>query len=104
MDTNKVIYMNEADKTISIPPEVQHGTLKSNGSDGGEPPMRNNYVTKEEFSKSIDSINHKIDLLDTHLDTTFQQVNTKLEKQKVWFYGTGIAIVAAIISFISFLK
>lgn len=106
---DNVIQMHRADAVQPNYSNSQRGTLNSNGTNGGEPPMRNDYVTREEFNQSMERINSKIDLLDAHLDTKFEQVNTKfeqvntkIEKQKVWFYGTGIAIVGSLIAISKF--
>ncbi|GEK28479.1 hypothetical protein [Furfurilactobacillus siliginis] len=68
-----------------------------NNFDGGGSDMHNNdYVTHSELNSAVDKLSHKIDLLDAHIDTKF-------EKQKVWFYGTGISVVVAIIGILKFI-
>lgn len=94
MNDNKIIDMKTAKPLDNQTLGGNHDKLKSS-SNGGEPPMKNDYVTKDELEKAIDSTNNKIDLLEAHLDTKF-------EKQKVWFYSTGIAIVVAVPAIIKF--
>lgn len=45
-------------------------------SGGGGPTMRNDYVTHEELDHAIEKIGSKIDLLESHIDTKFETLNT----------------------------
>ena len=83
---------------------------KKDNSCGGEPPMdKTRYVTHEELELSNEKLLHHIDIkfaeiqnqmntkfneIDKKIDLTNEKINTKVENQKVWFYGTGIAIVS----------
>lgn len=60
----------------------------------------------EHFKQVDDHFNHlekKMDANKADTDLKFEQVNTKFEKQKVWFYGTAIGIVTATCTIVGFL-
>lgn len=125
MQDNKVI-----DISTSVN-QVKPGTLpiKNNlrdNSGGGEPPMdKDKYVTHQELELSNEKMLRHIDNkfadmqskmdnkfanmqnqfrdIDKKIDLTNEKINTKFEKQKVWFYGTGIAIVSITCTIIGFL-
>lgn len=124
MQDNKVI---EISTRVN---QVKPGTLPTkNGlrdnSNGGEPPMDNKYVTHQELELSNEKMLRHIDNkfadmqskmdnkfanmqnqfrdIDKKIDLTNEKINTKFEKQKVWFYGTGIAIVSITCTIIGFL-
>jgi chaperonin cofactor prefoldin len=74
-------------------------SMQYNGG-GGEPPMKNDYVTHEELDQATDQLNHRIDMLEAHIDTKFESVNTKFESMntkfsdmKVWFLGIVITVI-----------
>lgn len=71
---------------------------------GGEPPMKNDYVTHEELDHSVDKLGTKMDLMEAHIDTKFEQVNTKFANMKVWFVLTAISIIAATTGLIAYFK
>lgn len=60
------------------------------------------YVTHEELNHAVDRLSDKMDLMESHIDTKFEQVNTKFANQKVWFYGTAISIILATIAIVKF--
>lgn len=93
--------MAKVDFNDNVTPFPKH--IKQGNQSGGGNGM-DKYVTHQEFDKAMQDLNHSFDLLDAHLDTKFEQVNTKFEKQKVWFYGTGISIVLAMIAIVNFFK
>ncbi|GEK28868.1 hypothetical protein [Furfurilactobacillus siliginis] len=66
------------------------------GNSNGGGTMDNRHVTHEELDHAIDKVSDKIDLLSAHIDTKF-------EKQKNWFYGTGISIVVAVIAVLTYI-
>lgn len=87
--------------------------------------MDNKYVTHQELELSNEKMLRHIDNkfadmqskmdnkfanmqnqfrnIDKKIDLTNEKINTKFEKQKVWFYGTGIAIVSITCTIIGFL-
>lgn len=93
---------------------------------GGNPPMKNDYVTHEELNHAVDKLSNKMDLMDTRtdarfekmmasmdakfeqtnarIDLKFEQVNTKFAIQQVWFVMTAIAIISFTVTLIEFLK
>lgn len=125
MQDNKVI-----DISTSVN-QVKPGTLPikndlRDNSGGGEPPMdKDKYVTHQELELSNEKMLRHIDNkfadmqskmdnkfanmqnqfhdIDKKIDLTNEKINTKFEKQKVWFYGTGIAIVSITCTIIGFL-
>lgn len=84
--------MSKVDFKDNVTPFPTH--TKQDHQNGGGSGM-DKYVTHQEFNKSMQDINRRFDLLDAHLDTKFEQ-------QKVWFYGTGISIVVAMIAVFNF--
>lgn len=125
MQDNKVI-----DISTSVN-QVKPGTLPikndlRDNSGGGEPPMdKDKYVTHQELELSNEKMLRHIDNkfadmqskmdnkfanmqnqfrdIDKKIDLTNEKINTKFEKQKVWFYGTGIVIVSITCTIIGFL-
>ncbi|WP_132981268.1 hypothetical protein [Pediococcus pentosaceus] len=91
--------MAEVDFKDNVTPFPTH--TKQDHQNGGGSGM-DKYVTHQEFNKSMQDINRRFDLLDAHLDTKFEKINTKFEQQKVWFYGTGISIIVAMIAVFNF--
>lgn len=73
--------------------------FKKSGNGGGNMAK---YVTHEELNHAVDRLSDKMDLMESHIDTKFEQVNTKFANQKVWFYGTAISIILATIAIVKF--
>lgn len=107
------------------PKDLNKPSRLSDNNGGGEPPMDNKYVTHQELELSNEKMLRHIDNkfadmqskmdnkfanmqnqfrdIDKKIDLTNEKINTKFEKQKVWFYGTGIAIVSITCTIIGFL-
>lgn len=107
------------------PKDLKKPSRLSDNNGGGEPPMDNKYVTHQELELSNEKMLRHIDNkfadmqskmdnkfanmqnqfcdIDKKIDLTNEKINTKFEKQKVWFYGTGIAIVSITCTIIGFL-
>lgn len=107
---DNVIYheFKNIDKVVS--PEKP----RDNNSSGGGTNMNDKYVTHTEIELSNEKIlrhiddhfnqlEKKIDANKTDTDIKFESINTKFEKQKVWFYGTAIGIVTATCTIIGLL-
>ena len=56
-----------------------------------------------EMDKQFNSLDKKLDKISANTDIKSEQINTKFEKQKVWFFTTGISIVVASCTIIGFL-
>ena len=98
------------DKDKVVSPEKP----RDNNGNGGGNNMDDKYVTHtelelsnqkllREMDKRFDRLERKIDANKSDTDLRFENVNTKFEKQKVWFYGTAIGIVTATCTIIGFL-
>lgn len=124
MTTNNIRSLYP-EKTINPKDLNRSSKLSDNNGNGGEPPMDNKYVTHQELELSNEKMLRHIDNkfadmqsqmdnkfanmqnqfrdIDKKIDLTNEKINTKFEKQKVWFYGTGIAIVSITCTIIGFL-
>ncbi|WP_137597821.1 hypothetical protein [Paucilactobacillus kaifaensis] len=80
-----------------------HDIISGNNNDGGNG-MKNDYVTHKELDYAIDKISSKIDLMEAHIDTKFESINTKFAIQKVWYIFTAITIISATVGLITFFK
>ena len=120
----KIVSLPNA-KSIEPKDLNRSSKLSDNNGNGGEPPMDNKYVTHQELELSNEKMLRHIDNkfadmqskmdnkfanmqnqfrdIDKKIDLTNEKINTKFEKQKVWFYGTGIAIVSITCTIIGFL-
>ncbi|WP_282801248.1 hypothetical protein [Secundilactobacillus kimchicus] len=98
MDENKIIQMHP---TETFPDKIdEEQTFRKSDKGGGN--NMNKYVTHEELDHVVDRLSDKIDLMESHIDAKFEQVNTKFANQKVWFYGTAISIIVATIAIVKF--
>lgn len=124
MTTNNITSLYP-EKIINPKDLNRSSKLSDNNGNGGEPPMNNKYVTHQELELSNEKLLHHMDNkfadmqskmdnkfanmqnqfrdIDKKIDLTNEKINTKFEKQKVWFYGTGIAIVSITCTIIGFL-
>lgn len=95
---------------VDNPPNYQDN---DNGGDGN---MKNNkdFVTHTELElnnerllrhldEQFNKLEKKIDSNQAETNLKFESINTKFEKQKVWFYGTAIGIVTATCTIVGFL-
>lgn len=64
-------------------------------------------LSNEKLLRHIDDqfnkLEKKIDANQAETNLKFESINTKFEKQKVWFYGTAIGIVTATCTIVGFL-
>lgn len=58
---------------------------------------------QKQMDNKLNEIDRRIDQASSQSSQNFEKINTKFEKQKVWFYGTGIAIVSVTCTVIGFL-
>lgn len=127
MDNKQQLHLLEDAKTTGAQGQlVEVSNKRRDNSGGGEPPMdKDKYVTHEELDHVIDNVSNEVKLsteeilhkmdnklneIDRRIDQAssqssqnFEKINTKFESQKVWFYGTGIAIVSVTCTVIGFL-
>lgn len=80
--------------------------------DGGEPPMKNNYVTHEELDNSVDKLADKIDRLEISLNGKFDVTNSKFDTlsnridslSKIVWWIMGIISTGIIIPLLAFVS
>lgn len=108
----KVIDINFKDRTHNTPGEAASPRYNNNG--GGGDMNDKDFVTHTELELSnekllrhmdehFNQLEKKIDANKADTDLKFESINTKFEKQKVWFYGTAIGIVTATCTIVGFL-
>lgn len=78
------------------------GIRKTSGNgNGGDSMKPEDYVTHQELNEATKDITHQIELLEAHLDTKFETVNTKIAKAQstiiMWLIGTIVAVIALVI-------
>lgn len=67
-----VILLPRNVDAVAHPSLPDHGKIKPNRyDDGGDPPMKDDYVTHEELDHATDKINGRIDTLETKIDGQF---------------------------------
>lgn len=96
-------------------PNVIHPSYFAAKESGGGGNMNDkDFVTHTELELSnekllrhmdehFNQLEKKIDANKADTDLKFESINTKFEKQKVWFYGTAIGIVTATCTIVGFL-
>jgi uncharacterized Rmd1/YagE family protein len=79
---------------------------------GGEPPMKNDYVTHEELDHSVDKLADKIDRLEISLNGKFDVTNSKFDTlsnridslSKIVWWIMGIISTGIIIPLLAFVS
>ncbi len=76
MNTNNVVpiadWKRNLGKPVSPSTEPHPDDIIEGKIPGGEPPMKNDYVTHEELNHAVDNLSNKIDLLEAHIDQKFE--------------------------------
>ncbi|MBW0221608.1 hypothetical protein HCC74_08260 [Lentilactobacillus parabuchneri] len=76
---------------------------KRGNSGGGGGNMEDEYATKAYVDRKMDKVSDKIGLLEAHLDTKFEKVNTKFANQRTWIIVTLLTVVGSGTGFFQFL-
>lgn len=99
MDKDKYVTHEELDHAIdNVSSEVKLSTEEMLHK------MDNHFAEMQsKMDNKFANMQNQFRDIDKKIDLTNEKINTKFEKQKVWFYGTGIAIVSITCTIIGFL-
>ena len=114
MENNKdLLQIDFKNRTLNSPGDSAPSMYNSTNGGGGDMNDKD-FVTHTELELSnekllrhmdehFNQLEKKIDANKADTDLKFESINTKFEKQKVWFYGTAIGIVTATCTIVGFL-
>lgn len=99
MDKDQYVTHEELDHAIdNVSNEVKFSTEEMLHK------MDNHFAEmQKQMDNKLNEIDRRIDQASSQSSQNFEKINTKFENQKVWFYGTGIAIVSVTCTVIGFL-
>lgn len=106
-----VILLPRSVNAVARPSLPDHGKIKPNRyDDGGDPPMKDDYVTHEELDHAVDKLADKIDKLEISLNAKFDVTNSKFDTlnnridslSKIVWWIMGIISAGIIVPLLAF--